>query len=254
MSPVTTAPGTHFSEIFAKELEFELICYSRAGMSNAGIALQLASAMRQKADLIIFNTTAFDRIEVPVKNSGLGIMNDLTDYSTYYKVYDVQNLLYTQAEGLSLQNAWANKDPKIWSISLADFLTLDPKKHKHNNAMCNLEKIQDLPEKIEAANNWFKFIYDENVKKMVDSCVMYALIHQLYTFNVPHIWVNDCLISKGHPLHMNWLKPKYNVTGSIGKLFKDPNLIMKHDVGYHTTKERQKEIANALIEHYKIYF
>ena len=64
MSPVVgDYAGTHFSEIVAKEINYELVAYSRGGMSNGGICIQVKSAIEAKPDLILVGTTYFDRLE-----------------------------------------------------------------------------------------------------------------------------------------------------------------------------------------------
>ena len=68
MSPTTNHPETHFSEIFAKKTGFDLISYAHPGMSNGGIAVQLDTAIKNKADFILFGSTSFDRIEIPKDN------------------------------------------------------------------------------------------------------------------------------------------------------------------------------------------
>jgi hypothetical protein len=58
--------GTHFSELLAEKLGYELIVYAKPGSSNGGICVQIEEAIRSKPDLIIFGQTVADRIEFKV--------------------------------------------------------------------------------------------------------------------------------------------------------------------------------------------
>ena len=62
-------PGTHFSELVAKTLGWELLNYARRGCSNGGIRLQIQEAIRQNASFIIIVPTGWDRMEIPVRDN-----------------------------------------------------------------------------------------------------------------------------------------------------------------------------------------
>lgn len=253
LSPVLSFPGTHFSEIFSKELDFELLCYSRSGMSNAGIAIQLNTAIEKRPDLIIFNTTGFDRTEIPVKYS-----NEFKLHDTY-KCYTVENLLYTQSLGLSSNYDWVNKNSNIWSIGISDVLShmtfnKNLNQYFNHNAMSNLELIEDFEEKVKATKSWFNFLYDPKLKKMIDSLMMYGIMHKLHMSNIPYIWVHDSLFSIGNPVDFSWMPNKNNVSVQGGTIVYNNRNLENQDPGYHTTFEGQHKIAQFLIEHYKNNF
>lgn len=249
MSPVVSYPGTHFSQIFARELGFDLDVYARAGMSNAGIMIQLNSAIIQEPDLIFFSTTSFDRTEVPVKT--------LTKYDTdtYYK----EDLLYTQSLGLSSLYPYNNIDPKIWSISIKDLLhhtRYDSRNSyfQNHNTMVNLDRIEDYEKKCEVAKDWFMYLYDPIVKRMVDSFMLYGIIHKVHCSGIPYIWIHDGI----HPdslIKPTWLEDKNDLRVIIGHMIHNSyKLLNNNDPGYHTPIDTQKEIANEVIGHYKKYF
>ena len=80
-------PGTHYSELLANRLGWELHNYARRGCSNGGIRLQIQEAIRQSADFVIVVPTGWDRIEIPAssipyENYGIhqGWGNPLQDY------------------------------------------------------------------------------------------------------------------------------------------------------------------------------
>lgn len=261
MSPVITFSGTHFSEIFAKELDFDLTCFSRSGMSNGGIAIQLITAIDLKPDLIIFNTTGIDRIEIPVKDDTKIFTTNPSKFNEKWEPYTVDNLLYTQAVGLSTHSEFANKDPKILSMSILDLLQYKFQRYmperpnpyeKHNN-LINIDKVENFEEKVECIKNWFMFMYDESMKKFTDMFMLYGVMTKLKNSDIPFMWVHDCLYGNG-VINLDDLPRKSMLHYQMGSKFDrpvDPNF---KDPGYHTTFEAQKEIAQILIEHYKNNF
>lgn len=259
MSPVLTYPGTHFSQIFCREMGYDLLCFSRSGMSNAGIMVQINTAIERKPDLIIFNTSGFDRIELPVKYCDLLAHKDYNEFFVKFKPYTTDNLLYTQSVGLSTHYPWANKDPKILSMSISDLLhptMYDSRKdtHYNHNAMKNLEMVEDYEEKMKAVKIWFKYLYDERIKKMADCFMMYGVITKLHNSGIDYIWAHDSLFD-GELINMDWVPKKNNIKNIIGsKIAADPKPKEFKDPGYHTTFETQEACAQILIDHYKINF
>ena len=57
-------PRAHFSQILVDAYNLNVINLARAGMSNVGIAFQLEHAVSLNPDIIIFNRTFPDRIEI----------------------------------------------------------------------------------------------------------------------------------------------------------------------------------------------
>lgn len=259
MSPVLSFPGTHFSQIFCNKMQFQLTAYSRSGMSNGGIAVQLNTAIEKRPDLIIFNTTSFDRIELPVKRNPVKISK--SDYYSFmfdYRNYSVEDLLYTQSTGLSSHYPWVNINPKLLSMSLNDLLShqiYDSRKdyHWNHNSMVNLDKIEYWDEKLDAVKQYFDLLYDERQKKMNDSLMMYGIIHKVHLSGIPYIWAHDSL-SPDNTIGFPWLDPKNNLRNIIGDLLGKERPKDFKDPGYHTTFETQEEVAQILIEHYKNNF
>lgn len=248
MSPVLSFPKSHFTEIFASELQFDLLIYARSGMSNAGILVQLNHAIEQKPDLVIFNTTSFDRTEVPVQNLQ---KNSQESYTT-------ENLLYTQSMGLSSHYPWANKDPKIWSISIADLLihsVYDSRGtfYENHNTMVNLQSIEDYDEKCEVAKKWFTYLYDPTMKRMIDSFMLYGVVHKLHCSEIPYIWVHDGIWLQSL-IKTPWLNKKNDVREKIGHYINSGLVTGDKDPGYHTNFETQKTIAKFLVHHYQNNF
>jgi hypothetical protein len=60
-------PGTSWSEVLAKKLDWDLVNLARQGCSNGGIRIQIDEILRQKPDFAIVTPTFWDRMEIPAK-------------------------------------------------------------------------------------------------------------------------------------------------------------------------------------------
>lgn len=246
MTPVAPFPGKHFSEIFCQTLDFQLTVFSRGGMSNGGILIQLLSAIKSKPDLIIFNTTTVDRIEFPTRFP-----------DSKKLVYDVKNLLYNYpTQQHSSQAEWMNKNVKVQSNSLLSLLrkniydpNLGPYDNHHSE---NYDTITNLEDKIKAIKTYYEFLYDHNMKNMIDSVMMYGIIHHLQTTNIPFVFVQNQL---DNVLPYEFTNPKNDISYKFNTII-GPNICKnpKQDPGFHTNFETQVKLANLLIEHYRNNF
>ena len=59
-----TKPGTSWSEVLAKKLDWDLTNLARQGCSNGGIRVQIEEIRRQKPDFAIVSPTFWDRMEI----------------------------------------------------------------------------------------------------------------------------------------------------------------------------------------------
>ena len=102
MTPAWEAPDLHFSEILSKKINYDLKTYARGGMSNGGICIQIESAIKKQADLIILNTTMADRLEIPII-PGEGIPDT---------AINIDHILYNHPQSLSSYDPELNQNPK----------------------------------------------------------------------------------------------------------------------------------------------
>lgn len=247
MSPVTSFPGKHFSEIFTNALDFNLQVYARSGMSNGGIMVQLLSAIEKKPDLIIFNTTSPERIEFPTKNNST------------LPWYSVENLLYNSPFQYKSDESdqWMNKDVRIQSQSLLSLL----RKHEYNpsqdpyyNHSAELyNMIDDLDDKMKVAKLYFEYLFDPTIKLMSDTFMMYGVITWLNKSNIPYMFVHNALPIERF-FYESYMNPKYWLADTIGPLVNQGRIDPKYDPGFHTTFEAQEKIAKFLIYYYKNNF
>lgn len=234
MSPVTSEEfkGTHFSELVAKKINFELISLAGGGMSNGGIAIQLKTAIEMKPDLIITNTTHSTRLEW-----------------TYNEVKTIQNistkdLFYAQPESLARTYSWINKDPKVISYSFDQILYNDG---RNRLPICISDDVYK-EQRINALREYFLYLYHPDLKKFTDTLMMVGILHLLHESKIPYIFLKD---TTGDIADSCKFLGKYNYaspdTNLVDLGYGAPNY---KDPGYHTTPEHQRKVAEILLEKY----
>ena len=233
MTPVTTHPKTHFSEIIADKLGYELVAYSRGGMSNGGIAIQIDTAIKNKADFILLGTSVHDRIEF---SSG----------TTNRKYFDftVEDIQYNHQNSISSHYPWVNKDPQLISTNLVEILD------SNDNSYANFDLCSEPVKKKKAINYWFKYLYHEGWKAQTDRWILYAILHKLHLSKIPYLFCFDYIsVAKTCP----WLTDSVNNVvhnfHSILLTEPDPWTPTFHETNYHTTVKKQQQFADYALNH-----
>lgn len=132
------APGRHFSELIGAT------SLARGGVSNIDICFQIKEAIAQHADYVIIGTTDPGRIEIPLVN--------LTDENR-----------------ILLENLRPGKKQKYISDTIPTFIGVEPDLATKYNL---------TPELRRAVQEYFKHMYDPNLKMEID---MWAIQHWLTT-------------------------------------------------------------------------
>lgn len=227
MSPSVYAPNTHFSEIISKKIDYELVIYSRGGMSNLGICLQIESAISENADFIFVNLTSPDRIEIPISDSN----SEIT----------VHDIIYNELTSLSSHNNSFNKQtPKLISDTL--FCLLEEEGHyaEKYNSVKNISEIK------KSTRNYFEFLYNPTWKKKTDYWCLYACLHKIVESKIPFLFFCNKLEVK---THFNFIEEKNIFEINFSKYVVPDN----KDFGYHTSPESQILISNEILNHIEIY-
>lgn len=234
MAPKVHVPGTHFSEIFAKNYNSTLVPYARSAMGNGGIILQVESAIKQRPDLILLGTTSSDRIEFKIKDE---FNND--------KEITLDDLSYGRQHGdvSSVNRELMDNNASLRSEALRQFI---------DSSFSKIESLNEDENRIkkEAILNYFKELYHHNWKVKVDRYMWYAMFHKLNVSNIPYIVCYDHILSNDELS----LLTEGNCFFRKFSTFRKPFAKNEVDPGYHTTIETQQEIAKALINHYEKYF
>jgi hypothetical protein len=231
MSPAIDYPNTHFSEIVAERLGYELIAYSRAGMSNGGVAIQIDTAIQQKPDLILVGTTYPDRIEFPINEP------------IPTEKFTVEDILYSHSPtSLSFSYEYLNKNPKIISTNLAEIVT--------DSWFTTFDYCDEPNKKAQSIKDWFRYLYHPDWKRQVDTWMMYGVFHQLHQSNIPYLVCRD-------PLNLipkcSWINYP-SLVWDINRIMDSSAVDVGFNLPYHTSFETQLEIAELLISHMKENF
>jgi hypothetical protein len=227
MSPAIEYPNTHFSEIIADKLGYELISYSRAGMSNGGVAIQIDTAIQRKPDLILVGTTYSDRIEFPINDPKPTDKFTIDDISYHHTTTSLSH-------NTSLV-------PQLISTNIVEVIS---------NQFFNTFELCEQPHKKEKAiKDWFRYLYHPDWKNQVDQWMMYAVLHKLHESTIPYMVCRD-------PLNVvpecSWLK--YDaLVWHINKIMDDRKQVDEGGLNlpYHTSIETQAIVAECLIAYMK---
>lgn len=227
--------NTHFSEIVANELDYELIPYCRGGMSNGGIAIALQTALNEYPlpNLILFGTTYHDRFEWPWGSKGCR-----------YPV-SIRDLKYFNRFSISHELPLAGKDPRIVSAAITDILQQEGKTWREGYTASG----DDSEERLNALKIWFEHIYDQNLKRFMDEQLIYSMYHKLHDSGIPFIICRDVL--NVFVSCSRWADIKKYAWPAIQNITLNKNSRnFSDDPGYHTTVDTQKKIADLLIKNF----
>ena len=219
--------GTHFSELLAEKLGYELIVYAKPGSSNGGICVQIEEAIRSKPDLIIFGQTVADRIEFKIAEHP-------EEFSGPWAT-DNSEVRLSELIGDHAVN------PTLISDNLTSMLSVDlvnkhnPEEWLHSNLVRYGVDINesDARDKINAVKDWFMHLYSLRMKKQIDMWTLYAVQHKLHLSGIPALKVID-LFHYDTP----WYPCITKVYGPADR-FAAPDY---PHAGYHTSLETQHDI------------
>lgn len=235
LTPVSKDPykGTHFSEILAEKIGYELVPYSCGGMSNWGIGVQLNTALNSDPlpDLLIFNTTSASRLDYPITYRSTGGFPSVDDL-----LYD-PNSKYSKI---------SNKNATIMSRSI-------PKTYDSDSWIMEADPL--FYRRYKVIQDYLIFLYHPELKWFVDKNLIESMIFKIIKKNIPFILIMDQLCNGAMPDNFNWLfrhnskcyyKDSYNYISA--------NTINgENDPGYHTSPEFQQELAELVLNNHVHY-
>lgn len=222
--------GTHFSEIIARRIGYELVVYARGGMSNLGICIQLHTALNYepRPDLILLGTTSPDRSE--------WIYNDLQRID---KV-SIKDINYHHPNSRSHKTPLAGDNPKVTSFQISDYFI---------KGGC-LEQDGDIykQERKQSMESWLTWLYHPDIKKFNDLQIRKAMFADLDQSGIPYVICYDWF-----KLHDSEIKKPKNLNYAMDDLIQIPafgHIDNDDDPGYHTPLEVQQKIADVILEKY----
>ena len=217
-------PGTHLTELIAQELGAELVSLAKPGSSNFAIRLQLETAMQMKPDLILFEFTNAQKIDLPLSVLGKP--------ARYNKGNGAHNLRYTNYENTvpSVINIGAES---IVSDGIKNFI--DGECFKLNSTLTKTSK--------QALQYWFTELYDEDLKYHQDYFTCSSVFSPLESSGIPYVWCRGDLCMFDWDIYKNEVPE----SGNPWIDWTDPGQLSV----YHTTPAKQQELAKFWLDTYR---
>jgi hypothetical protein len=244
MTPILTPmeyQGTHFSEIIAEKLNYELVCLSKAGMCNIGIAIAIEDAIKLTPELILVGTTYHGRQIWP------------TNFEKFTNQITFDDIIIDLSSNLSTKRD-NNEGAFILSYPL----------NFYNNNGLDLERFKHLDKnwskRKKAFGYYFKYLFHLGLSSQIDEWILYSVFHKLHTSNIKYIIVYD-----NQPdvfLKTPWIETNSNefcinyANNSRINLYNKMifNQEEPKDIGadpsYHTSPLFQKKLAELLLKEY----
>lgn len=211
--------GTHWSELLAKDLNFDLLSFAQQGASNRAIVLQTLEAISYKPDLIIMGAcSSNDRVE---------IIGDKFDDSSRSLKLGLKDMLYRKINPVT-GNTYDKPENFIWSLPIT---------HIED------EKIQEVY--LKTFSN--RFAYHVDIW-----CIQYAL-RKLEVSMIPYIMYPTLMEG------VCFKNSDYNDFCSFKNILTSFNHLTEWqkmapiavDPGYHTTPEYQHVVKDAILDFIK---
>lgn len=218
LTPSASCPNTHFSEIIAKKLGYELKVLAHGGMSNNGICLQIEASINNDASFVIVSPTYYDRIDVPI-----------LDKKT---PYDINDVFYPNTSYINFEDN-ANKLLACGLLEYENYGIYSP-----------IRRINGIHKISNQLKDYINNLYNPIWKQQQDNWALYAALHKLHISTIPYIIVLD---KHNITKEFTWLTEK-NVTLPYNDI-KDRVNNIDIDPGYHTSPKDQLFIAEKLLSH-----
>ena len=242
-----TLPGTSWSEVLAKKLDWDLINLARQGCSNGGIRIQIDEIRRQRPDFAIVSPTFWDRMEIPATAAPYDWEHNVPGGENPPLERHLQNRElkngYNRADGINNVNYGNNNYNMICEtiFSLAE-------NYPHPYRSGKISK--DAQRGIRA---WIDSIYDNAWKKQQDEWIMVEGILQMYLDGIKFLVLPNLLwpfdpdnqtqwrdafprLIPDHYIQLESIQSPQAICGN--------NPFNGEDPGYHGNEQSQRIIAD----------
>ena len=225
--------GKSFSEIIAKNNNWELLNLARSGCSNFAIALQIDHAIQTQSDFVVVRATTCDRIELPIikqsvwekfKNNFNRDSWHLAQPGVYQKERGLANIYYKKVAFL--------ENPTIISESINNLLFWTT-----HNKMLSSEQKESL--KMYALN-----LYDFKIKWQIDSWCISDACRRLTASNIPFLIYTESLYkgAEGFFEDISWVPEKNRIDYDQFSFHELPI----HNTEFHYSISDSEKIVNYL--------
>jgi hypothetical protein len=240
-----TLPGTHYSELLAEKLGWQLLNYARRGCSNGAVRLQIQEAIRQNASFVVVVPTSWDRTEIPVRDNFYKSTANLPKKSWGNLLQDFlldrSNSTYDSSLGI----ANINYDPSKTNNMIFETIFSLAENLPHEYRISQLTE-----EKVNAMKQYINHLYDSNWKRQMDQWIISEGLAQLQSHNIPFsiergmLWNdrNEIKNTVIGTIPEHYIRQDFELIGT--GCHKHPLIEADNDPGYHSEPEGQVWIAN----------
>jgi len=218
LTPTISYPNTHFTELIADQLEYDLLILSRSAMSNGGICVQIEEAIRKKVDFIIIGFTTSERMEIPIADRS----------EKYIKELGIENIDYSRYQ----TNVSFRKNTSNTNLI--------------SNTISSLVEENNLSDEYKIALKYYlTYLYDPIWQKQKDIWMTNFLMKKVVDSRIPFLLFRDSHYNNYYYDDYAWI-PEMN----IAKWENSPQYYwqtMPGDPSYHTTPDAQRLIAIAAL-------
>jgi hypothetical protein len=246
-APSKDLPGTSWSEVLAKRLDWDLVNLARQGCSNGGIRIQIEEIRRQRPDFAVVSPTFWDRMEIPAGAAPYDWSIEGGGWDPKLQQHLQDRTLkngYDRAEGINNVN-YGNNNYNMICETIFSLAENYPHPYRSGNIDKNTQK---------GIRAWIDTIYDSNWKKQQDEWIIVEGILQMYLDGLKFLVLPNLLwpfnpdnqsqwrdaFPKLVPDHYILLNPMTTPQVACGNNPCDP----KNDPGYHGNEQSQIQIAD----------
>jgi hypothetical protein len=175
-------PGTSWSEILAKRLEWDLINLARQGCSNGGVRIQIEEIRRQRPDFAIITPTFWDRMEIPARAAPYDWNQTRTAWDPPLQKHLQDRTIkngYDRTDVIDNVN-YGNNNYNMICETIFTLAENFPNQHRHGDINKDTQN---------AVKHYIDQIYDSNWKKQQDEWIICEGIMQLYLDGIAFIVV-----------------------------------------------------------------
>ena len=242
-----TLPGTSWSEVLAKKLDWDLINLARQGCSNGGIRIQIDEIRRQRPDFAIVSPTFWDRMEIPATAAPYDWEHNVPGGENPPLERHLQNRElkngYNRADGINNVNYGNNNYNMICEtiFSLAENYP-----HPYRSGKISKDAQQGV-------RAWINSIYDNAWKKQQDEWIIIEGVLQMYLGEIKFLVLPNLLwpfdpnnqtqwrdafprLIPDHYIQLESMQSPQAICGN--------NPFKGEDPGYHGNEQSQNIIAD----------
>jgi len=247
-------PGTSWSEVLARRLDWDLVNLARQGCSNGGIRVQIDEIRRQRPDFAIVSPTFWDRMEIPARAAPYDWSQESGGWDPKLQQHLQDRTVkngYDREDGINNVN-YGNNNYNMICETIFSLAENYPHPYRSGKIDKNTQK---------GIRAYIDTIYDSNWKKQQDEWIIVEGVLQMYLDGLNFLVLPNLLwpfdshnfnqwrdaFPKIIPDHYLALDPGRTTQSACGNNPCDP----KNDPGYHGNEQSQIQIADWWYERIK---